>query len=196
MRTSLAFASLALVLVASPAAVAQQVTVDGSDVTFPAQATFTVAGKEVAMVATGAALREKAWFNVYSICSYVDASLKVANAKALVAADAPKVLELMMERDVDGDDMAEAFEDAVRLNYPEPKFNDELKRFRAFFDPKEAVEGKKITFVHVPKVGVRCLIQGQGSWRSTASRSPARSGTSTWGRRTSTTTSRRRWSRG
>lgn len=158
-RTLLSFA---FVLAAAPVVLAQAVEVDGSDVTFPARETFQVAGQEVAMTATGAALREKAWFNVYAICSYIDAGAKVADARALVAADVPKALVLVMERDVDGDDMAEAFEDAVRLNHPEPEFAAELQRFRAFFDPKEAIEGKKITFLHLPKVGVLCSIEGQG----------------------------------
>jgi len=145
---------------AALAMAADTVAVEGSDVTFPTTISRTVAGKPIELVITGTGLREKAWFNVYVIASYVAKGAGVASAQELAQANVPKVLELVMERDVDGDDMAEAFEDAIRLNYPAPRFEAQLAQFRAYFDPKEAQEGKKITFTHEPGLGVRAEIEG------------------------------------
>lgn len=155
---SLAF----LIAFAGLAPAQERVPVEDSDVTFPARETREVAGKQVDLRITGVALREKAWFNVYAVASYVDATAEPKSARELAQADVPKVLVLVMERDVDGDDMAEAFHDAILLNHSESKFKDELRRFNAFFEAREAKKGKKITFTHLPGKGVECAVEGNG----------------------------------
>lgn len=159
-RAALSFAFLLAFAGLAPAQ--ERVPVEDSDVTFPVTETREVAGKQVDLRLTGVALREKAWINVYVIASYVDATAEPKSARELAQADVPKVLVLVMERDVDGDDMAEAFHDAILLNYSESKFKEELKRFNDFFLNREAKEGKKITFTHLPGKGVECAVEGNG----------------------------------
>lgn len=154
-------AALLLLGVGLPLAWAgDQVTVDDTDVTFPVRRTETFAGKQVELRCTGAGLREKAWFNVYAIASYVAADQKPKGATDLAALDAPKMLLLVMERDVSGADMVSALGDAIRANHPSG-LNDELKRLSGYFSGKEAQEGKRITFLHLPGKGVSCQLEGQ-----------------------------------
>lgn len=151
---------LALTLVAAPAQ-AQTVPVPGSDNSFKAEVTRQIGKeKDVALKLTGVALREKAWFNVYAMGSYIAKASKVKTAEDLAKADEPKMLELLMEREVDGEDMASAFRDAIRANYPKG-FDAELKKIDAYFKPKTVKPGDRIKFVHIPGSGVRCEVSGQ-----------------------------------
>ena len=153
-------ATLALCMVPTLGVAKDEVTVKGSETTFKKTLTRTV-GKEkaVKLALTGVALREKAWFNVYAIASYAKPDAKVKTASALAKADAPKVLLLVMERDVDGEDMASAFKDAIRANCASG-FKAELKAVNAYFKPKTCKTKDRIAFVHLPGVGLRCEISG------------------------------------
>src|SRR5262245_33261935 len=105
----------------------EMVEVPGSKTQFPAAIETTVAGKNVKMVLTGTAMRKRFLVNVYALASYVQDGSKVASADDLASLTNLKRLELVMERDVGGKDMAEAFETAIRANYPLPMFADEMK---------------------------------------------------------------------
>ena len=50
------------------------------------------------MVLTGAALRQKFYFNVYAVASYVQEGAKPRTPEELAAVNCPKRLELVMER--------------------------------------------------------------------------------------------------
>jgi hypothetical protein len=161
-RSQLLGWTLALVALPFPATAHAQgkaVTVPDTEVSFPVERTEEIGGEKVALELTGVGLREKAWFNVYAIASYVAKDASAKTATQLAQADVAKQLRLVMERDVDGEDMAEAFRDALRANHPKG-FDQELKAFEAYFDGKEAKEGKRIVFDHVPGKGLRFRVQG------------------------------------
>ncbi len=137
---------------------AQEIAVDGSDITFPASVTLKVGGEDVNLRCTGTALREKAWINVYGIASYLAREAMVKNAHELAAADVPKALHLIMERKVGGKKMFSAFKEAILLNYKETEFTAELKQFQDYFTPRTLKTADHVWFIHVPGVGVSCKI--------------------------------------
>src|SRR5262245_14273628 len=105
----------------------EMVGVDGSDVQYQTPVVRKVAGKEATLNVTGTALRKKYFFSVYAVASYVQEGVRPGAAEALAAADCAKQLHLVMERDVDGKDMAEAFQTAIRMNHAAPEFDTELQ---------------------------------------------------------------------
>ncbi|MCA9543636.1 MAG: chalcone isomerase family protein [Myxococcales bacterium] len=129
--------------------------VDDTKVDYPN--TVTVAGKTLR--ATGAGLREKAWVNVYTIASYVDADAKFKGADGLVQADAVKVLHLIMQRDVSGEKMADATKEAFRKNTPSG-YDAELGQLVSWLKGKEAKEGEHIKFTYVPGQPLVCSRSG------------------------------------
>ncbi len=105
------------------------------------------------LVLTGVALRQKFFLNVYAIGSYVIEGASVHTAEELAAIDQPKQLHLVMERDVDGKDMAEALLVAIRQNYPVPAFNDEVNRLTEMLRDIDLKKGDHIYLTHLPGVG-------------------------------------------
>jgi len=153
--------SVSLGLLVNGAGAAELVPVEGSNVQyanpFPAQ----VAGKEVKLVLTGTALRKKLVFNVYTIGSFLQEGVRVRSAEELVAVNAPKRLHLVMEREVEGKEMAEAFRTAIRLNYAEPAFAAELSRLTAFMQPLAVKKGDHVWLTYIPGVGLHCQLLGK-----------------------------------
>ncbi len=133
--------------------------VDDTKVNYPNTLSMTVAGAPVTLRATGAGLREKAFINVYTIASYVDAEAKFKGAAGLSEADVTKVLHLIMQRDVSGEKMAAATKEAFRKNTGSG-YGPELAKLVAFLTAKEAKEGEHIKFTHTPGQGLRCERNG------------------------------------
>ena len=75
---------------------------------YPATINNHVDGKPVKMVLTGAAMRTRWGFSVYSIGSYVQEEVALRGAEDLVGAAVPKQFLLAFERDVDGGSAANA----------------------------------------------------------------------------------------
>ncbi|HBP18791.1 MAG TPA: hypothetical protein DEA08_13530 [Planctomycetes bacterium] len=161
MRRALTLA-LPLLLALAPLAAGQsQLKVKGSKKTFPSEVTHKHEKKQIPLRCTGVALREKVWFNVYVIASYVHKDATPKDAAALAKADVWKVLHLQLERNVDGDDMSEAFVEAIRANYPkESQFKAEIDRMNKLFADQECKENQSIRFVWQPKLGVTVLLPG------------------------------------
>ncbi len=143
---------------------AELADVHGSSTKFTTTMDVTIGNKPFHLRLTGTAVRQKFLFNVYSIGSYVVEGTPVHNAEELSAIDRPKQLHLVMERDVSGRDIAEAFLVAIRQNHPMPAFNEEVNRFveqmRAF-DLKKA---DNIYLTHQPGIGLRCQVIGKGDF--------------------------------
>jgi hypothetical protein len=147
---------LALALVsafASTALAGEMVGVSGSDTRFAATTELNIKGQPLKLTLTGTALRKKYLFNVYAMASYVQEGAGVHNAQDLAAADVPKILHLVMERDVDGATMAGAFREAVRLNHAAPAFEQELNTLAAFLQANGVKKGDHVWLTHVPGVG-------------------------------------------
>lgn len=161
MPRALSLALLAVLTWVPHASAQSQLKVKGSKKTFPSAIKQKHEKKQIPLRCTGVALREKVWFNVYVIASYVQEDATPKDAAALAKADVWKVLHLQLERNVDGDDMSEAFVEAIRSNYPkESQFKAEIARMNAFFADKECKENQSIRFVWQPKVGVSVLLPG------------------------------------
>jgi hypothetical protein len=143
---------------------ADLVGVPGSSTQYPSAIEANVGGKSVKMNLTGTALRTKFFFSVYSIGSYVAEGASVHSAEDLIAADCAKRLHLVMERTVDGKDLAEAFRAAIRLNHAEPAFNDEINSLVQFMRSTSARKGDNIQLTHVPGIGLHCSMAGKAEF--------------------------------
>jgi hypothetical protein len=163
-RSGLALAVVLMTLGGATLLAAELVGVPGSSTQYPSEIEAPVAGKTVKMALTGTALRTKLIVNVYTIGSYVQQGATVHSAEELAAADSPKRLHLVMERCVDGKDMAEAFRAAVRRNHPEPAFNDEINTLMQFMRSTTVRKGDHIHLTHVPGIGLHCSMAGKADF--------------------------------
>jgi hypothetical protein len=124
-------------------------------------ATVTLDGKPVSLTLTGAAMRVKLFVDVYAIGSYIQAGTSVRSAEQLSAADVVKQLQLVMQRDVAGRDVAESFRAAIRANYPEPAFNAEVEALVRMLREGTARRGEQILLTHLPGVGLQVNVSGK-----------------------------------
>jgi hypothetical protein len=162
-RIGLLGAALLLVCTARVPAV-ELVGVHGSSTQYTTTMDITIGEKPFHLVLTGVALREKFFLNVYAIGSYVLEGAAVHTAEDLAALNQPKQLHLVMERDVDGGDIAEAFRVAVRQNYPAPAFNEEVNRLVEMMREINFTKGDHIYLTHQPGIGLRCQVIGKGDF--------------------------------
>ena len=158
------FLSAALFLWATGASATELVGVRGSNTQFTTTMGITVGGKPVQLVLTGVALREKFFFNVYAIGSYVLEGAGVRTAEDLAAVDKPKQLHLVMERDVSGTDIAEAFVVAIRQNYPTPAFTNEVDLLAAKLREIDLKKDDHIYLTHLPGTGLHCNVVNKGEF--------------------------------
>jgi hypothetical protein len=157
--------ALAVLAMGGAAALAQEmVGVPGSDTQYATPVETRIGDQPVTLVLTGTALRTKYFFNVYAIGSYLQAGVSVQTAEELAAVDQPKQLQLVLERDVESKDMVEAFRAAIRLNYPDPAFAQELGMLAEAMQGLTIKKGDHVTLSHVPKVGLHCDVNGQTSF--------------------------------
>jgi hypothetical protein len=154
-----------LILVAglAPAAAQEAVTAPGTGVRYPVRiAEFSGAtNKPVALTLTGTAVRKKLIFNVYAIASYVQAGTSARTPAELAAADAVKMLHLVMQREVDGPTIADSFKTAIAAGHP-GKFAAEIARLTEFLQGKSAKAGEEVWLIHVPGRGLRVVLGQQG----------------------------------
>jgi hypothetical protein len=162
MANSKILAAVVLVGLCGAVALAENdVTVSGSSARFPPLIESKIGDNPVRLNITGAALRTKLVFNVYAIASYLQDGVVVHRAEELAAIDAPKQLHLVMERDVDGKDMALAFREAIRMNYPSPQFDSEVNQLAEFLQANPVRKGDHVWLTHVPGVGLHARLAGK-----------------------------------
>jgi hypothetical protein len=148
----------------SAAQAAELVGVPGSGTKYPSEVETNVGDKPVKLTLTGTAMRTKYILNVYVIGSYVQTGANFKTAEQLAAIDCLKRLHLVMERTVDGKDMAEAFRVAIRANYAEPAFNDEVTTLMQFMRSNVARKGDHIILTHLPGTGLHCNMVGKADF--------------------------------
>jgi hypothetical protein len=141
-----------------------QVAVPGSSTRYPSTIEANVGAKKVKLALTGTALRTKVIIKLYAIGSYVEQGAPVHSAAELCKADCPKRLHLVMERAVEGKDLAEAFRAAIRLNYGEPVFKDEVQTLTQFLRSTSVRKGEYIYLTHVPGVGLHGFVEGKADF--------------------------------
>ncbi|MCI0465123.1 MAG: chalcone isomerase family protein [Gemmataceae bacterium] len=137
------------------------VGVSGSTTQFATTLESQIADKPVKLVLTGVAMRKKVIINVYAIGSYVRTGAAVQTAEELAMADTAKQLHLVMEREVDSKDMAAAFQEAVRRNYPAPEFAHELNTLAEFIQATTVKKGDHVWLTHLPGVGLHVRLAGK-----------------------------------
>ncbi|MGE3804229.1 MAG: chalcone isomerase family protein [Gemmataceae bacterium] len=158
----LTLSAVLLILVGSSSLLAAElVAVPGSNVQYPTPIESTVGTKQVKMVLTGTALRKKFFFSIYAIGSYVQEGVQVISADEMATKDVAKQLHLVMERDVTGQQMADAFVEAIRLNHPEPEFQEEIKVLKQYLESFDVRKGEHVWLTHVPGVGLDINIVGK-----------------------------------
>jgi hypothetical protein len=157
--------ALAVVLACGAGALAAElVGVHGSHTQFTTTMETAVADKPVKMVLTGVALRQKYFLNIYALASYVQEGTQVHTPDELAAADCVKQLHLVMERNVEGKDMAEAFVTAIRMNHPEPAYVDEVNRLAEMLRSDTCHKGDHIYLTHLPGTGLRIGVTGKAEF--------------------------------
>ena len=159
--TKWSFVLLTPFILVGPMAAAEKVPVVGSEITFAATITSDFAGKQVPLVLTGTALREKFFLNVYAMASYIEKDAKVKSAEDLARADVPKELYLVLERDVAAQQMADAVKASITANHPESEFPKDLKAFLDFIAAGDVQRGDRVRITHLPGVGIRAEILGK-----------------------------------
>jgi hypothetical protein len=149
--------SLALVAAATASAEEKMVGTPGSKVEYPTMIKENVGDKPIAMKLTGTGLRTKAIFSVYAIASYVADAATVKSPAELAAADVPKRLHLVMEREVAGKDMSDNIRAGIAGNHP-GEFAEELKALDEYCKKLTLKKGQHIRLTHSPGVGLSALI--------------------------------------
>ena len=132
-----------------------------ADPRFPATIAAAIGGKPVRLALTGTALRTKYGFRVYAVASYVREGVAVPGPEALAALDAPKLLHLIFERDVDGSTMADAFRASIGRSHPAPAFAAELSTLERHFVANPVHRGDHLRLTHVPGAGLGVQVNAQ-----------------------------------
>lgn len=153
-----------LLICAARVSATELVGVHGSSTQYTTTMDVMIGDKPFHLVLTGVALREKFFFHVYTIGSYVLDGAAVHTAEELAALNQPKQLHLVMERDVEGGDIADAFRVAVRQNYPSPTFDDEVNHLVEMIREIDFKKGDHIYLTHLPGIGLRCQVIGKGDF--------------------------------
>jgi hypothetical protein len=140
------------------------VGVRGSSTQFTTTMDWKVQDKTVHMVLTGVALRTKVFVNVYALAGYLQEGTTARSAEELAGVNAVKQLHLVMERTVAGPDMADALRAAIRQNYPEPAFTEEVKELVEKMRADTAYKGDHIYLTHLPGVGLQVKVAGRAEF--------------------------------
>ncbi len=159
--TRLLIAVLTVALAFGAATAGEMVGVDGSSARFPVAIEAQAAGHPVRLTLTGAALRKKAFLKLYTIASYLQDGVAAKTADQLAAADGVKVLVLVMEMDVAGQDIVDGMRSGVRLNHPADAFAPELAQIGQFLRGKRLEKGDRVTLIAAPGTGLRCQVAGK-----------------------------------
>ena len=122
-----------------------------------------IGDRTVRMALTGSAVRTKRIFRVYNINSYLDESHAVRTPEELANADVAKQLNLVMLRNVEGSEMADAFLTAIRANYPAPAFEAELTKLTGLMRARAPKKGDAIWLTHVPGTGFQYQVVGENA---------------------------------
>ena len=152
--------TMAGIFLLATATAALGVKPDGTDISYRSTAQVTIDGQPVKLRWTGGGVREKAWVNVYAIGGFLAEGVKVSGARGFASVDAPKMLHLVMEREVSGSKMANAFEEAIRANY-KSGFGGEISKLKGFLKSKAASKGEHIKFIHRPGKGLKVQRRGK-----------------------------------
>lgn len=136
----------------------ETVGVSGTGVRFSTSTEYKLENKTKKLVLTGAAMRTKYLVNVYAIASYLQDGVKARTAEDLVNADTCKQLHLVMERQVDGRDMASNFRASILMNHKEEEFAQQLPMLETLFKETKVLKGDQVKLTYIPGKGLHCQV--------------------------------------
>jgi len=117
--------------------------------------TTQVAGKN--LVLNGIGLRSKMMFKVYVAGLYLEA--KSTDGAAILKADAPKRVTMQFMRDLDKEQMVEAFTESFNANSPNAaSLKGEFDKVLAAFEPIKT--GDQWMFTYAPGTGTTLTVKG------------------------------------
>src|SRR5262245_11761222 len=152
---------VAAALLAARSAIAQEtIGVDGSDVQYPVKREIKVGDKPMKLKLTGAGMRKKVIFNVYTVACYIQDDFAGKSAEELAGTDTFKQLHLVLQRSVAGEDMAKAFRDAVRANYGD-EFATEMDKLTALIKSYNVEKGDHVWITYHPGYGLNVNLLGK-----------------------------------
>ena len=135
-----------------------------ADPDFPHVIEATVDGTPQRLKLTGTATRKKVGIEFYRIAGYCHVEASPADVDALIAADCPKQLILVMQRDISERVLQRGFQLAFEANDPEDRYATEIKDLLAQMGPRRLVKGDRVTLTHLPQSGVECRLGDDAPW--------------------------------
>src|SRR5207237_10669821 len=109
---------------------------------------------------TGTDLHKRTISTQYAMASYLQEGVAAKSAEQLAAANAYKVLHLVLENDLSGKELADGLSAAIRHNVPKG-FSGELQQLHTILGDQTLKAGQEVTFTWLPKSGVRCQVKGR-----------------------------------
>ncbi len=155
------FLAAGAVGLATWSACGRAVAAEPADPRFPSTIDAEVGGKPTRLALTGTALRTKLRVRVYAVGSYAPEGVAIPSPEALAVLDAPKVLHLIFERDVDGATMARAYRESIGRSHPAPAFAAELGLLERHFVANPVRKGDHVWLTHIPNVGLGVQVNDQ-----------------------------------
>jgi hypothetical protein len=141
---------------------AAQAPVELVDELFPVVRKTEVDGRVCDLKLTGTAVRKKFGLTFYKIGGYCESSAGPTCADTLAAADVPKQLVLVMQRDISQTILEKSFAASFAENDPENKFTKESEQTLGHMVAAPMQKGQTVTITHLPGKGMTCQV-GNGA---------------------------------
>jgi hypothetical protein len=125
---------------------------------FPVARRTEIGGKVCDLKLTGTAVRKKIGLTFYKIGGYCDAAACPTCADSLAAADVPKQLVLVMQRDISQMILEKSFAASFEENDPQQQFTEESKLTLAHMVAAPMKKGQHVTITHLPGKGMTCQV--------------------------------------
>ena len=113
----------------------------------------------------GAGVRYKAVFKVYAAGLYLSA--KASTPEAVLAASGPRLLQIVMLREIDANELGKLFTKGMEQNAPREDFsksiNGIMRMSEVFSSRKKLAAGESFALEWVPGVGTTILVNGKAS---------------------------------
>lgn len=125
-----------------------------NDDIFPVFVSAEIGGKRAGMNLTGHAVRKALGIRFYKIGSYCCESVQPTDVDKLAAADVPKQLLLVMERDISAAILERSFRETFEKNDPDKKFVTEIQTMLDYMTSSPLKKGEHVVITHLPNSGI------------------------------------------
>jgi hypothetical protein len=109
-------------------------------------------------------MRKKLGIQFYRIAGYCHADATPTDVDALIAADCPKQLILVMKRDIAEWILQKSFQQAFEANDQEGRYAKEIDDLLAHMSARRLQKGDRVTLTHLPRSGVECRVGDEAPW--------------------------------